>query len=116
MIRNQRANVSGDQNHHYDCILMDHMMPEMDGIECLHALRAQPGGLCQKCPRGGPHRQAGKATSSFIAKRGSAAIWPKPVSGVLLEAAVLRSSPRSWCSSARRYASDIEKDILIFER
>ena len=38
------------QNHHYDCILMDHMMPEMDGIECLHALRVQPGGLCQDVP------------------------------------------------------------------
>ncbi|MCI8361008.1 MAG: response regulator, partial [Clostridiales bacterium] len=26
------------QNLHYDGILMDHLMPEMDGIECLHAL------------------------------------------------------------------------------
>ena len=38
------------QNHHYDCILMDHMMPDMDGIECFHALRVQPGGLCQDVP------------------------------------------------------------------
>ena len=38
------------QSHHYDCILMDHLMPQMDGIECLHALRAQPTGLCQNVP------------------------------------------------------------------
>ena len=37
------------QTQHYDAILMDHLMPEMDGIQCLHALRTQPGGLCQKC-------------------------------------------------------------------
>ena len=29
---------------------MDHLMPEMDGIQCLHALRSQPGGLCQDVP------------------------------------------------------------------
>ena len=32
------------QNKHYDGILMDHLMPEMDGIECLHAIRTQSGG------------------------------------------------------------------------
>ena len=29
------------QTQHYDAILMDHLMPEMDGIQCLHALRVQ---------------------------------------------------------------------------
>ena len=38
------------QNQHYDCILMDHLMPEMDGIQCFHKLRSQPGGLCQGVP------------------------------------------------------------------
>ena len=34
----------------YDVILMDHLMPEMDGIECLHAIRTQIGGLNQSIP------------------------------------------------------------------
>lgn len=38
------------QDQHYDGILMDHLMPGMDGIECLHAIRAQAGGMCQETP------------------------------------------------------------------
>ena len=34
----------------YHVILMDHMMPEMDGEETLHAIRAQTKGYCQKTP------------------------------------------------------------------
>lgn len=37
------------QYQHYDCILMDHLMPEMDGIECLHALHSQPGDCARTC-------------------------------------------------------------------
>ncbi len=31
---------------HYEIILMDHQMPGMDGIECLHRIRAQVDGKC----------------------------------------------------------------------
>ena len=34
----------------YDVIFMDHLMPEMDGIECLHAIRTQMGGFNQNTP------------------------------------------------------------------
>nr|MCR5753684.1 response regulator [Acetatifactor sp.] len=32
----------------YHVIFMDHMMPEMDGIECLHKIRTQTGGFCRE--------------------------------------------------------------------
>ena len=35
---------------HYDVILMDHLMPKMDGIECLHRIREQVGGLNKETP------------------------------------------------------------------
>ena len=38
------------QNNKYDIIFMDHMMPEMDGVETLHALQNLPGNLSKGCP------------------------------------------------------------------
>ena len=37
------------KNEKYDMILMDHMMPDMDGVETLHAVRAL-GGQCAELP------------------------------------------------------------------
>ena len=104
------------QNHHYDCILMDHMMPEMDGIECLHALRAQPGGLCQTVPVVALTANAGSDNQLLYRKEGFSGYLAKPVSGALLEAAVLSILPKELvrlCEEAGQ--SEVDKDILIFE-
>lgn len=34
----------------YDFVFMDHMMPEMDGIETLHRIRKKPGIYCKSVP------------------------------------------------------------------
>ena len=105
------------QNHHYDCILMDHMMPEMDGIQCLHALRVQPGGLCQDVPVVALTANAGSDNQLLYRKEGFSGYLAKPVSGALLEAAVLNILPKELvrqCEEAVQ--SDLEKDILIFEQ
>ena len=104
------------QNHHYDCILMDHMMPEMDGIECLHALRAQPGGLCQTVPVVALTANAGSDNQLLYRKEGFSGYLAKPVSGALLEAAVLSILPKEMvrlCEEAGQ--SEVDKDVLIFE-
>ena len=44
------AAVEQARTEAYDLLILDLMMPEMDGIECLHALRAQPGGCVRMCP------------------------------------------------------------------
>jgi DegV family protein with EDD domain len=105
------------QNHHYDCILMDHMMPEMDGIECLHALRVQPGGLCQDVPVVALTANAGSDNQLLYRKEGFSGYLAKPVSGALLEAAVLSILPKELVQISEEVKqSDIEKDILIFEQ
>lgn len=38
------------KENHYDLIFLDHMMPEMDGVETLHRFRALSGYPCQNTP------------------------------------------------------------------
>ncbi len=38
------------QKNHYDLIFLDHMMPEMDGIETLHRMRTLSNSLCRDTP------------------------------------------------------------------
>ena len=105
------------QNQHYDGILMDHMMPEMDGIDCLHALRAQPGGLCQNTPVIALTANAGSDNQSIYRKEGFSGYLAKPVNGALLEAAVLSILPKELVKlSEETSQAEIGKDILIFEQ
>lgn len=105
------------QNQHYDCILMDHMMPEMDGIECLHVLRTQPGGLCQGVPVVALTANAGSDNQLLYQKEGFSGYLAKPVSGVLLEAAVLSVLPKELVKLNEQVEqAEIAKDIMIFEQ
>ena len=104
------------QNRHYDCILMDHLMPEMDGIACLHALRMQPGGLCQDTPVVALTANAGSDNQLLYRKEGFSGYLAKPVSGALLEAAMMSILPKNLLQiNEGAGQADIEKDILIFE-
>ncbi|MCI8512030.1 MAG: DegV family EDD domain-containing protein [Lachnospiraceae bacterium] len=105
------------QTQHYDAILMDHLMPEMDGIQCLHALRAQPGGLCQNVPVIALTANAGSDNQLLYRKEGFSGYLAKPVSGALLEAAVLSILPKELVRlSEEASQSESEKDVLIFEQ
>ena len=105
------------QNHHYDCILMDHMMPEMDGIECLHALHSQPGGLCQDVPVIALTANAGSDNQMLYRKEGFSGYLAKPISGAMLEAAVMSILPKELVMlSETASQSEIGKDVLIFEQ
>ena len=105
------------QDQHYDCILMDHLMPEMDGIQCLHALRAQPTGLCQDTPVIALTANAGSDHQLLYRRAGFSGYLAKPVSGALLEAAVLSSLPKELVTlSEETTQSEIGKDVLIFEQ
>lgn len=105
------------QTQHYDCILMDHLMPEMDGIQCLHALRAQPAGLCQDVPVIALTANAGSEHQLLYQKEGFSGYLAKPVSSALLEAAVLNILPKKLVKLTEEVNQfEIGKDILIFEQ
>ena len=96
---------------------MDHMMPEMDGIACLHALRSQPGGLCQDVPVVALTANAGSDNQQLYRREGFSGYLAKPVSGALLEAAVLSILPKNLVrQSEEAKQAELEKDLLIFEQ
>lgn len=102
---------------HYEGILMDHLMPEMDGIQCFHEIQTQAGGLCQEVPVIALTANAGSDNQLLYRKEGFAGYLAKPVSGSLLEAAVLSILPKELVNlSEETQQSEIGKDVLIFDQ
>ena len=79
----------------YDVIFMDHLMPEMDGIECLHAIRTQMGGFNQNTPVVALTANAGSENKALYFREGFDGYLLKPVSGVQLEEELLRLLPKN---------------------
>lgn len=77
----------------YDVIFMDHFMQGMDGIECLHAVRSQTGGLNQNTPVVILTANAGTENQALYRREGFDGYLGKPISGTQLEAELLRHLP-----------------------
>jgi CheY-like chemotaxis protein len=77
----------------YDVILMDHLMPEMDGIECLEKIRSQTGGLNGNIPVIVLTANAGGENRELYNNAGFDGYLVKPVSGRQLEDMLLKHLP-----------------------
>ncbi|MBQ9550955.1 MAG: DegV family EDD domain-containing protein [Lachnospiraceae bacterium] len=75
---------------HYDVILMDHLMPEMDGIECLENIRNQTGGLNRNTPVIVLTANAGSENREKYNLAGFDGYLVKPVSGDALQETVMK--------------------------
>ena len=78
----------------YPVIFMDHLMPEMDGVECLHELRVQMGGLCKESKVVALTANAGSEMRALYEKEGFDGYLLKPVSGDQLERELYRQLPK----------------------
>ncbi|MBR5116750.1 MAG: DegV family EDD domain-containing protein, partial [Lachnospiraceae bacterium] len=78
---------------HYDTILMDHLMPEMDGIECLEQIRNQSGGLNRTTPVVVLTANAGSDNRDLYHRAGFDGYLVKPVSGESLENTLIKHLP-----------------------
>lgn len=74
----------------YDLILMDHQMPEMDGIECLHRIRAQAGGKCRASKIVCLTANVGAEMEKLCLQEGFDGYLSKPIRGKTLEAELAR--------------------------
>ena len=77
----------------YDLIFMDHMMPEMDGIECMHRIREQVGGLSKDSKVVALTANAGSENQELYEKEGFDGYLLKPVKGEDLENELMRQLP-----------------------
>lgn len=77
----------------YHVILMDHMMPDMDGAATLRAVRSQAKGFCQKTPVIALTANVMSDAEQVYQNMGFDGYLAKPISAPLLEAGLLKYLP-----------------------
>ena len=77
----------------YDLILMDHMMPVMDGIEALHKIREQATGLNTETPVVALTANALVGAQEMYLEEGFVSYLSKPVKSGDLEECILKLLP-----------------------
>ena len=80
---------------HYDLILLDHMMPEMDGVEALQEARKVADSKCGNTPVVAMTANAIKGVREKYLKAGFDDYISKPIEGRKLEEMILRYLPPS---------------------
>ncbi len=84
----------------YDVILMDHLMPEMDGVECFEKIRSQKGGMNLNVPVIAFTANAGSEVIELYDRAGFDGYLIKPVSGHELEDMLLLHLPEDKVSKS----------------
>ena len=88
----------------YQIIFLDHLMPEMDGIECLHAIRNQVGGLSRESKMVVLTANADSESKAMYVKEGFDGYLVKPTGGEILEKECMRLLPKDMVHTI--YADD----------
>lgn len=97
---------------HFHVIFMDHLMPEIDGIECLHMIREQKGGLCKESKIVALTANAGGDVKALYAKEGFDGYLIKPITGELLENELRRLLPNELVTVTTSGGEIAEESIL----
>ncbi len=89
-----REALSRTLDNVYQVIFMDHMMPEMDGVDCMHAIRKQTGGMSRDSKIVALTANAGGEIAEMYEREGFDGYVVKPVTGEELEHELLRLLPK----------------------
>ena len=95
----------------YNVIFMDHMMPEMSGIECLHKIKAQTGGLSRDAKIVALTANAGSENAALYSKEGFDGYLLKPVKGAALENELIRLLPGELITYMQNDTKIIEESM-----
>lgn len=95
----------------YHVILMDHMMPDMDGEETMKAVRAQTKGFCQKAPIVALTANVMSNAEQTYQDMGFDGYLAKPINAALLEASLLKYLPQELIEyNAKEDILDLEEE------
>lgn len=92
--------------NHYDLILMDHLMPNMDGVEAFHALRDDKKGINYRTPVIILTANAVAGMKQGYLDEGFNGFLSKPVQAQLLEEALMQHLPEELVKLAEQEAVD----------
>ena len=93
----------------YHVILMDHLMPDMDGEETMKAVRTQAKGFCQKTPIVALTANVMSNAEQVYRDMGFDGYLAKPINSALLEASLLKYLPHELIE----YTADADEDNRI---
>ncbi|MCM1261229.1 MAG: response regulator [Butyrivibrio sp.] len=98
------------KKEHFHIIFMDHMMPEMDGIETLHEIRKLSDFPNENTPVIVLTANALSGAKEGYLKEGFADFLTKPIDGELLEQTVARYLPKDLIKEKKADAQENEQD------
>ena len=94
---------------HFDVILLDHMMPEMDGIETLKKMKQLEENLCKETPVIALTANAILGVREMYIEEGFDDYLSKPIDGEQLEALLMKYIPEEKLLPAAR-ESEVKKE------
>lgn len=89
-----RACLDMVSRKHYDLIFLDHMMPDLDGIETLHEMKKMADNQCKDAPVVALTANVISGAKEMYLAEGFDAFLSKPVNPEKLEQMILRLLPR----------------------
>ena len=93
----------------YDLIFMDHMMPDLDGIETLRRLRRMPQEYNQKVPVIALTANAMSGAREMFMSEGFQGFVPKPIQRNVLERAIRHVLPKDCWARVEESETALEK-------
>lgn len=93
----------------FDFVFMDHMMPEMDGVETFHRIRAKAGNYYQRVPVVALTANAIAGSREKLLEEGFNDFLEKPVEMTVLERVILRTLPSEKIHDISDKESSVEE-------
>ncbi len=98
------------KEEHFDIIFMDHLMPEMDGVETLQCLKSLEGNLCAGTPVIALTANAFTGAEELYKGMGFDGFLPKPIATDKLENLIRDLLPPEYLESAPETVGNIVHD------